>query len=129
MTAYIQANYQNLMLSFVQEYFPGFDLKDEISILVPLFTSRNPNATLTNIALGNIDQPCDNATSIQKCDPGFVLDESTGLCYAAVKVPANYWSAVDACLKIGSELVGFDNNAQVKGLLSLLNNGIIQFLN
>ena len=123
MTAYIMTNYQNLMMSFVQEYFPGFDLKDEISILVPMFTSRNPNATLTNLALNNIDQPCVNGTSIKHCDPGYVLDASTGLCYLALKFQANYWMAVDACLKIGAELVGFDNNDQAKGLVSLLNNG------
>jgi len=116
-------NYQNLMLSFVQEYFPGFDLKDEIGLLVPLFTSRNPNATLTNIALSSIDQPCDNATIVQRCDPGYVQDNSAGLCYLATKFLGNYWKAVEACLMTGADLVGFDTNDQVKGLLSLLNNG------
>jgi len=110
---------------FLQEVFPGFVLSDQIGILVPLFTSRNPNATVSNIALSSYNNSCDNSGLGQQksCDPGYVWDAQSGRCFIALNGSRNFWDASEACHSIGAELLGFENDLQVQGFLAVLNKG------
>jgi hypothetical protein len=113
-----------MMSLFLQEVFPGFVLSDQIGILVPLFTSRNPNATVSNLALSKYNNSCDNSTLGQpKCEPGFAWDDKSGLCFLALNGSRNFWAASEACHGIGADLLGFDNDLKVQGLLAILNKG------
>ena len=122
---YFIGNYQNIFSSFLSEVFPGFVVGDKLDILSPLFSTRNPNSTLLNLALSNFNNSCNNSTSnvtTQSCDQGFVFDPLNGFCYKVLKKASNYWSASQSCIDVGAELVGFDNDLEVKGLISLFNN-------
>jgi hypothetical protein len=52
------------------------------------------------------------------------LDESNGLCYVALNGVASYIDAADTrCSQLDAELIKFENDSQIVGLLKLLNNG------
>ena len=77
------------------------------------------------MALDNIETVCNFTNSI--CDEGFTRDPLSGLCYIVLNSTKNFWSANEACLGVGAELVGFENDYQVQGFLMLLNKGDISF--
>jgi hypothetical protein len=110
---------------FINEILPGFEVGEYLLSLVPLFTANNPDATLQNMAIRKINDFCYNSTltAVNPCDHGFIFDSKSGLCLISLNGTKNYWQANDECFKLGSELVGFDNDGQVQSILQLLNNG------
>ena len=73
------------------------------------------------MALDNIETVCNFSPNI--CDKGYTLDPISGLCFIVLNSSKNFWSASEACLEIGAELIGFENDDQVKGFLTLFNKG------
>jgi len=95
---------------------------DNMEIMVPLLTSKNPSEVIRNMALDKVN--CTFPPLMAKCNPGFVLDESSGLCYIALNGTRNFWIASETCIKdYKAELVAFGNNNQVQAFQRLLNNG------
>jgi hypothetical protein len=126
LSLYFTGNYENIFTSFLADVFPGFLPSDPLNYLAPLLSSRNPNLTLSNLAVSSFTFSCDNATSnvtaTQSCDEGFLWDQLNGFCYKVLDEVENYWSAAESCHTIGAQLVGFDNDLEVKGFISLFNN-------
>jgi len=111
---------------FINQILPGFEVDNQYLLsLVPLFTANNPNSTLQNLAIQEINKFCDNSTLTTGniCDPGFVFDSLSGFCLISLNGTRNYWQANEECFNMESQLIGFDNDIQVKGILMLLNNG------
>jgi hypothetical protein len=118
LSLYFTGNYQNIFTSFLEDVFPGFLPSDPLNSLATLLSSRNPNLTLSNLAVSSFTLSCDKATSdvtaTQCCDQGFLWGQLNSF--------QNYWSAAESCHNIGVDLLGFDNDLEVKGFISLFNN-------
>jgi hypothetical protein len=115
----------NMLQLFLNATIPGFIVEDDLESLVPLLTASNPNATIQNKAISQINYLCNNLTlnSGNKCDSGFLWDELSGFCVVAINGTRNYWQANKDCSHLGADLVGFDNNVHVLGIIKLLNTG------
>ena len=114
---------------FINEILPGFEVGEYLLSLVPLFTANNPDTTLHNMAMQKMNKFCSNSTLTagNTCDPGFIFDPLSQLCFITLNETKNYWQANEECFKLGSEVVGFDNDTQAQGILNLLNKGNFQF--
>jgi hypothetical protein len=93
--------------------------------MVPLFNSKNPDGIVLKMALDSIESVCSFPPNI--CDKGYTWDPLSGLCIVVLNSTKNFWNAAEACQIIGAELIGFENNKQVIGLLALFNEGDISF--
>ncbi len=98
-------------------------VSDNLETLVPLFNSKNPDAIVLKMALDSLETVCNFPPNI--CDKGYTWDPLSGLCFIVLNSSKNFWSATEACLGKGAELVGFENDNQVQGFLTLLNKGDI----
>ncbi len=73
------------------------------------------------MAFDEVFEICNFPTNI--CDSGFTWDPSSKLCFIVLNSTRNFWTAAEACLEKNAELIGFDNDKQIEGFLTLLNNG------
>ncbi len=115
----------NMLSMFFNTTLPGLKVDDYLGALVPLLTTSNPEATIQNMAIEVINKFCNNfnTTPAILCEPGYIWDELSGFCLISLNGTQNYWQAIEDCIQLGADLVGFDNNLQVKGILKLLNSG------
>jgi hypothetical protein len=112
--------------------FPGILPKDDILGLLKLMTCKSPMDYLTaKIALEGGYDPCSKFTGNEKfwsenvgCDPGFVPDEANGYCYKVMPTLENMNNGEKQCkFNYDAEMVLFNSNSEVKGLINLLHKG------
>lgn len=115
----------NMLSMFFNTTLPGLKADDNLGAVVPLLTSNNPEATIQNMAIEIINKFCNNFNTTPSilCEPGYIWDELSGFCLMSLNGTRNYWQAIEDCIQLGGDLVGFDNNLQVQGILKLLNSG------
>ena len=129
---YFAQNQDNLMVKFLNDNIPGLQLGDPIEQAVPLVSSRDPLSVIMTLAMKSMNSGCLNQFKMlaNTCDQGFVMDNSTGWCLKGLGQPFNFWEASEHCNRFGANLIEFDNDVQVQGLIKLLKSGkfIICFL-
>ena len=111
---------------FLESISPGWVSNPLFEQVIPLLVSKNPNTTITNIAIQSLISNCSgvNLTSTnQTCDPGFVWDKTGDKCYKVLDVKVNFWRAADTCSMYGADLVWLQNDEQVRGLVQILRSG------
>jgi len=62
-------------------------------------------------------------TTVNKCDTGFIWDPLSDLCLIVLNDTRNYWQSIEDCLHVGADLIGFENDKQVLGLIQLFKAG------
>ena len=102
-------------------------------------TSKSPDLNIAaKVAFDGGYDPCNNATfflgqdskrkkreNTEPCDSGFVADHDNGYCY--IGYPWNILpvsNGKDFCNSLSAELLTFENDAQITGLLQLIASGI-----
>ena len=119
-----------VFVRFASQFFntaiPGFTVNEPADKVAPLLISRNPDASISSSAIFSTNISCNayNMSSLPTCEPGFVLDPISSWCFQVLDQERNFWQASDACLVLGSELVEFENDLDVKGLIQLLQTGM-----
>ena len=126
---YFVQNKDNLMETFLNDNLPGLQHGDPIEQAVPLASSRDPLSVIISLAMKSMNDGCLDQFKMlaNQCDQGFVMDNSTGWCLAGLRQPFNFWEASEQCSSFGADLIEFDNDVQVQGLIELLKSG--KFLN
>ena len=119
--------------------FPGLRVGDNVLSLVKLMTSKNPDSDITAlVALDGGYNPCDNSSffSVPEskrrrkrsvyngCDEGFVADTANGYCYIVVEELTYFDDGETTCQNsYDADVVQFENDSYVDGLIGLLNSG------
>jgi hypothetical protein len=100
--------------------------------------SKNPtNAIAADILLHGGYNPCKKFpsnstfwTNKNACDDGFVPDYANGYCYMLLPTKKPLEQGIDYCTdNYDAELLLFEKNSQVDGLITLINDGILKSLN
>jgi hypothetical protein len=122
---YYKQNKDGLMVTFLDTYFPGAKIEDQFNQILPLFTSRDPSSVVMSMALKSMNDGCLEKFKAlgNKCEQGFILDNSTGWCLKGLSQPNNFWESSEQCQTYAAQLIEFNNDVQVQGLLNLLKNG------
>ena len=123
---YFSKNVDNMRNRFFESISPGSVSTSGTDQIVPLLISKNPNTTVTNIAIENLLRNCSavNLTSTnQTCDPGFAWDKTGSRCYKLLDEKLNFWRAAEACAEYGADLVQFVKDQEVQGLAQTLKSG------
>jgi hypothetical protein len=111
---------------------------DDVIGMIKLLVSKNPDADIAAIvALEGGFNPCANTSAaaattgrrkrstVAECDPGFVADDVNKYCYYAHYNLLPMRDSFDFCKAFNpdSELLYFENDNQVIGLLSMVSGG------
>lgn len=121
------------LTNFLNTHFPGLRSSDPIPYLSTLFSSKKADAAIQSFVFRGVFSYCSNQSSNNTlpspggCDSGFVLDNTTGLCYGIKEGLSNFWEAsASACTTdLSSQLLEFEFDSQVQGFLSLIRSGWI----
>ncbi len=114
--------------------FPGIVPKDNILSLLKLMASKNPNNDIAaQIALKGGYDPCPVFRlggafwdENEGCDPDFIPDYANGYCYKVLPELASLDDGENNCeYYYDAEMVLFESNKQVNGLISLIKSGTI----
>ena len=98
--------------------------------------SKNPvNEIAARIALDRGYDPCQRFLdddifwrNKNECDPDFVPDPDNGYCYKVLSTESNFDDGVNDCiLNSDAELVEFNSNSEVNGLIKLIETGKCTF--
>jgi hypothetical protein len=113
--------------SFLNSVLPGLVPGELLNSVVQLFTSKNPVASVNNIALmtPTLDMCANASTPLtqSKCNPGFVFEETSGLCFIVLNETGNYWTGLETCMKTDGQMVGFKNDLELQSLIDLSKKG------
>jgi len=120
-----------LLPGYLKQFSPGLLPSDPLPFMSMLMSSKRPDALIKSLVYSGKFNLCQNKlpsnlTNLEpSCDPGFVLDGTTGLCYKVLNNQSNFWEAKSkACSEIaGANLLEFEQDSQVKGFLNLVQSG------
>jgi hypothetical protein len=98
--------------------------------------SKNPTSEIAaKIALDGGFDPCETMnksdlfwSSHEGCEPDFIGDDQNGYCYKVLSTLENLDDGEKLCnYQSDAELLMFDTNSEVKGLIRLIKNGTFIF--
>jgi hypothetical protein len=116
-----------MFVMFLNSVLPGLVPGELIQSSVQLFTSKNPEASVNNMALMtpslNVCANASNTLKQSKCDPGFVFEETSGLCFIVLNETGNYWTGLETCIKTGGQMVGFKKDLELQSLINISKTG------
>jgi len=121
-----------LLFLLPSKRFPGILPRDDIIGLLNLKASKNPsNDIAAKIALDGGYDPCskfqeNESLWIQNlgCHPGFIPDHKNGYCYFVLPSKENLEDGENICRSdFDAELLLFDRNSEVVGLIKLIGAG------
>ena len=59
------------------------------------------------------------------CFLGFTLEKASKNCFMALNMTTNYWSSLKtSCKNLDSQLIDFDDEQELRGVIGLLEKGI-----
>jgi hypothetical protein len=125
---------ENLVeVDFCAFSFPGLQPGDDVVSLVKLLTSKDPDGDIAAaVALEGGYNACGNSSQQSRkkrstdsdCGAGFVADVVNGFCYTVLPTSTFLDDGDSNCIKnFEAEVLVFENDYQVDGLLGLLKSG------